>query len=87
VHGYDTEGESAAFSVYAWALDSNSNAGNLVLSNAPTDAAAGVDSVISVSWPGLGEGLWLGGVSHNSDGTSLGITVIEIDNNAFPPEE
>ena len=41
--------------------------------------------MIDVDWAGLADGLWLGGISHNdAPDRSLDVTVIEIDNNAFP---
>lgn len=86
VHGYNTDGASANFNVYVWALDSGSDAGNLSLSDVPAGAEAGTSAMITVDWAGLAEGLWLGGISHNdSTDRSLDVTVIEIANNAFPP--
>jgi hypothetical protein len=42
--------------------------------------------MIAADWAGLADGLWLGGISHNnSPDRSLDVTVIEIDNNTFPP--
>ena len=86
VHGFNTEGtDGANFNVYVWALDSGSDAGNLALSNVPASAVAGTSAMIDVDWAGLADGLWLGGISHNdAPDRSLDVTVIEIDNNAFP---
>jgi hypothetical protein len=87
VHGYNTDGPNANFNVYAWALDSGSDAGNLALSNVPASVVAGTSATITADWAGLADGLWLGGINHNdAPDRSLSVTVIEIDNNAFPPE-
>jgi hypothetical protein len=86
VHGYDTaDGNPAEFRLYVWAFGSDITSDNLVLTNVPSAAQAGVTTDIKASWNNLPEGLWLGGIAHyGNDGASLGFTVLEVDNNAFP---
>ncbi len=85
VHGYDTENATAKFCLYTWALGSNDNAGNLMLSNVPAAANAGTEATIGASWNNLDDGLWLGGISHQQDQTTtLGLSIIDVDVNGLP---
>jgi hypothetical protein len=86
VHGYDTaDGNPAEFRLYVWAFGSDEDKGNLRLENVPLVAQPGVTTDIKASWDNLPDGLWLGGLTHyGNDGAFLGMTVIEVDSNAFP---
>jgi hypothetical protein len=100
VHGYDTDdvigGSGAEFRLYAWSFGTTANAYDannkeLNITGTPSDAVGGTAINLTVSWQDLTDGLWLGGISHlggisnSEDGlTPQGLTVIEIDNNAFP---
>ena len=93
VHGYDTDdeigGPGAEFRLYVWSFGTTANvydANNkeLNITGNPSVAVGGTAVNLTASWQNLTDGLWLGGISHSEDGlTTQGLTVIEINNNAF----
>ena len=87
VHGFNTDsgnGGIAEFRLNSWAFGSGAHAGNLRVDGKPTAATAGETGDVVVSWQGLDDGLWLGGIDHvGRNGTPLGLTVLEVNVNAF----
>jgi subtilisin family serine protease len=90
VHGYETDdsigGPGAQFRLYLWSFGADDDAGNLSITGLPAGATRNTTVNMSADWLNLPDGLWLGGVAHSDDDTSiLGVTVIEVDSNhTFP---
>jgi hypothetical protein len=74
VHGYETDGPDAHYTLFTWTLD-EAAAGNLVVSG-PVPATGGP---VNLSWSGLAApGRYLGAVSY-SDGTAeVGQTLVSV---------
>ena len=80
VHGWQTNGPSTDYDMYAWTI-SVLPGGNLTIDSAPTSAAIGTAETIDVSWTGATAGEWhLGAVSHIGDTGLMGLTLIDADN-------
>ena len=80
VHGWNTDGPSADYDMYTWAI-SLTPGGNLSIDSAPTSATLGATEAIDVSWTGATAGAWhLGAVSHTGDAGLIGLTLVEVDN-------
>lgn len=94
VHAFETDrtvnGSAAQFCLYTWGFDRRSST-NFALSGAPPGAVAGTTATLGAAWTGLDDGLWLGGVLHESlednppnARVALGSTLLEVDVNALP---
>ena len=80
VHGWQTAGASAEYTLYAWIVSATPG-GNLSIVSAPTSATLGATESVDVSWTGAGGGEWhLGAVSHSDGSGLLGLTLVEVDN-------
>ena len=81
VHGWQTAGPSADYRMHHWVLP-NTTGGSLVVDSAPASAAIGESGTVDVSWSGATSGEWhLGVVGHlGAGGTSIGGTIVEVDN-------
>lgn len=80
VHGWAAPGGDSDYDMYTWAISATPG-GNLAIDSAPTSATIGETGTIEVSWTGATAGQWhLGAVSHNTNGTLLGLTLVEVDN-------
>jgi len=81
VHGWQTAGPSADYTMYHWLLP-NATGGSLVVDSAPPSAEVGKSGTVDVSWSGAGPGDWhLGVIGHLGDGgTVIGATFVEVDN-------
>jgi hypothetical protein len=81
VHGKETDGPEASYTLFNWspsAVDVN-NKGDLT--DAPTTAILGATDTINVSWTGLlDDEKYLGVISHQKDGSEIGQTVINVQN-------
>jgi subtilisin family serine protease len=90
VHGYETDevtgGPGALFRLYVWSFGTDNDAGNLSISDIPAGAAQNTTVDMNANWLNLPDGLWLGGITHSTDGNStLGVTIVEVDSNhTFP---
>ncbi|HSG42695.1 MAG TPA: S8 family serine peptidase [Anaerolineales bacterium] len=79
VHGWQTAGPSAAYNMYSWVVSATPG-GNMTIDSAPASALIGSTAAVDVSWTGATAGQWhLGAVSH-SDGSLLGLTLVNVDN-------
>jgi len=77
VHGWQTDGPDANYTLFNWAF--GPDAGNMTLT-APAAATLGATGTITVDWTGLGAGTkYLGAVSHNDESGLLGLTLVRID--------
>lgn len=79
VHGYQTDGPDANYTLFSWALGSAA-AGNATIS--PASTAAGVGTVIPMtfSWNSLAAGTkYLGSIAYNNGTNTIGTTIVRID--------
>jgi hypothetical protein len=75
VHGYETDGPSANYTLFTWTLG-EAAAGNLAVSG-PVPASGGA---VSLSWSGLASpGRYLGAVSYHDGAAEVGQTMVAID--------
>ena len=74
------------FRLYVWSFGTDNDAGNLSISDIPAGAAQNTTVNMNANWLNLPDGLWLGGITHSTDGNStLGVTIVEVDSNhTFP---
>ena len=80
VHGWNTDGASADYDMYSWAI-SLTPGGNLSIDSAPSSATIGSVEPIELSWSGATLGQWhLGAVSHTGASGLMGLTLVEVDN-------
>jgi hypothetical protein len=80
VHGWQAPGGDSSYTMYSWQI-SNTPGGNMSIGSAPTSASNGAVGTIQVNWAGATAGQWhLGAVSHHEGSTTLGRTLIEVDN-------
>lgn len=80
VHGWQTAGPNADYTLYSWTVSATPG-GNLSVDSAPTSATIGETGTIDYSWSGATAGQWhLGAVSHTGPGGLLGLTLIDVDN-------
>jgi hypothetical protein len=79
VHGWQTDGPDANYTLFSWAFGLVDDRGNMIIT-APTVATVGATEMIDVDWAGLDAGTkYLGAVSHNDASELLGLTLIAID--------
>jgi len=79
VHGWETDGPDAYYTLFSWAVPATPGSTNMTLT-APTAATLGETEAITVNWFGLDAGTkYLGGVSHNDSLGLLDLTLIAID--------
>ncbi len=83
-HGFDTEGGLPAdLILFAHQFGLVDDAGNLVITSAPSSAAIGTSGTISYEWSGLREGVGakqLGAISHSDASGILDLTIIDVQN-------
>ena len=80
VHGWQTVGPDADYTLYEWDISATPG-GSIVIDSAPTSATLGATGTVAFSWSGATTGEWhLGAVSHTGDAGLLGLTLVEIDN-------
>jgi hypothetical protein len=85
VHGYQTDGPDAAYTLFTWAVTAD-DAGNLALT-APTAATLGATATVGLDWTGLTPGTkYMGTVTYHSVAAPtsytnglIGSTIIRVD--------
>ncbi|MCP4277953.1 MAG: S8 family serine peptidase [Gammaproteobacteria bacterium] len=95
VHGYKTDeltgGEGAKFRLYVWSFGAKNMAGdndvgNLSITGIPAFAAQNTTVDMNAEWLNLPDGLWLGGITHSTDGETIeAVTIVEADSNHIFP--
>ncbi|MGH3716934.1 MAG: pre-peptidase C-terminal domain-containing protein [Micromonosporaceae bacterium] len=76
VHGFETDGPDANYTLFAWALGETA-AGNLVA--AGPDPATGPSGTVTLNWSGLTPGTrYLGAVSYHDGTSELGQTLVAV---------
>jgi hypothetical protein len=79
VHGWQTDGPDANYSVHAWALGTLDE-GNMTATG-PAAATTGGTGTVNLSWTGLAAGQkYLGAIDHNEGATTHATTIVRIDN-------
>jgi hypothetical protein len=78
VHGWQTDGPDANFTLFTWQFGLVDDAGNMTVT-APAAAVTG-PAQIDVAWSGLNPATkYLGAVSHTGPSGLLGLTVVSVD--------
>jgi subtilisin family serine protease len=78
VHGFQTDGPDAAYSLHRWALGTT-DAGKMAVSG-PTTAVIGMTGTVSVTWGPLDPGMrYLGQIRYNDGLVNRGSTIVRID--------
>jgi subtilisin family serine protease len=78
VHGWQTDGPDANYTLFSWLLGS-ADAGNMTATG-PATATIGGIATVNLSWTGLTAGTkYLGQVSYLADGVEQASTVVRID--------
>jgi len=78
VHGWQTDGPDANYTLFSWALDAAS-AGNMAVS-APVTATVGGTGTVGLSFSSLTAGTkYLGAVDYNDGSTVIGSTIVRVD--------
>jgi hypothetical protein len=79
VHGFETDGPDANYTLFSWAVPATPGSSNMTLT-APASATLGATETIQVDWAGLDAGTkYLGAVSHSDAGGLFDLTLIGID--------
>jgi subtilisin family serine protease len=77
VHGFNTAGPSANFTLYEWQLGT-ANAANMTVP-APATATVGGTIPVNLSFSGLAGGTWyLGQVVYNDGSSDIGTTIVNV---------
>jgi len=78
VHGWQTDGPDANYTLFDWSVSATPG-GSLMLDSAPASATLGATESIDLSWAGLGVDMkYLGAVSHSDAGGVIGLTLINV---------
>lgn len=80
VHGWQTDGPDAKYTLFSWSIPSMPDGGSLTVTDAPTSATLGATESIEVSWSGLAAGAkYLGAVSHSDGAQVIGLTLVSVE--------
>jgi hypothetical protein len=78
VHGWETDGPDANYSLHSWTLGT-SDAGNMTVTG-PSTATIGGSGTVNLSWTGLDAGKrYLGQIRYNQDATTHATTIVRVD--------
>jgi subtilisin family serine protease len=78
VHGWQTDGTNAVYTLFDWLVPSTA-AGNMSVSSSTSSATVGGTADITVSWSGLTAGTkYLGRVSYRDGSGEIGSTIVTI---------
>jgi subtilisin family serine protease len=84
VHGWQTDGPDANYTLFAWDFGLVDDRGNMAV-DAPASATNGEVAPITVTWPALNPLMpgtkYLGAISHTGPDGLLGLTLINVDTN------
>ena len=79
VHGWQTDGTSAVYTLFDWLVPSTTSASTSVSSSTST-ATVGGSADVTVSWNGLTAGTkYLGRVSYRDGSGEIGSTIVSIN--------
>jgi subtilisin family serine protease len=78
VHGWETDGPDAVYSLHSWALGTT-DAGNMTVSG-PATATIGGAGTVDLTWTGLEAGKkYLGQLRYNEGATTHATTIVRVD--------
>jgi hypothetical protein len=78
VHGWQTDGPDAVYTLFSWTLGTTA-AGNMTVSPSSGSATVGGSTNITISWSGLAAGRrYLGRVSYGDGSSEIGGTIVSI---------
>jgi subtilisin family serine protease len=78
VHGWETDGPDANYSLHSWTLGT-ADAGNMTVTG-PAVATIGGTGTVNLSWTGLEAGKrYLGQIQYNEGATTHGTTIVRVD--------
>jgi subtilisin family serine protease len=79
VHGWQTDGASANYTLFSWLVPSTA-AGNMTAASSTSSATVGGTAEITVNWFGLTAGTkYLGRVSYSDGSSEIGSTIVTIN--------
>jgi hypothetical protein len=79
VHGWQTDGPDANYTLHAWTLGT-ADEGNMTVTG-PSTATVGGTANINLSWTGLAAGQkYLGSILYSDGAATVGTTIVRIDN-------
>jgi subtilisin family serine protease len=79
VHGWQTDGTNAVYTLFNWFVPSTA-AGNLSVSSSTSNATVGGTANVTVSWSGLTAGTkYLGRVSYRDGSGEIGSTIVNVN--------
>ncbi len=80
VHGWQTDGPDADYTLFDWSVSATPG-GSLNVDSAPTSATLGATGSVEVSWSDATAGQkYLGAVSHSDAGGVIDLTLISVEN-------
>jgi hypothetical protein len=78
VHGWQTDGADANYTLFSWSFSATPGSSNMTI-DAPSTVTTGQTADVGVSWTGLDAGTkYLGAVSHSTSGGLVGLTVVSV---------
>jgi subtilisin family serine protease len=79
VHGWQTDGEDANYTLFDWSVSATPG-GNLTVDDAPASATLGDSGTVDISWNAAAGGTkHLGAISHSDGGGLIDLTVVSVD--------
>ena len=79
VHGWQTDGGDAVYTLFNWLVPSTA-AGNMSTTSSTATATTGGTADITVSWSGLTAGTkYLGRVSYRDGSGEIGSTIVTVE--------
>jgi len=78
-HGFETDGASAAYTLFSWLVPSTA-AGNMTVASSTSSATVGGSADVTVSWNGLTAGTkYLGRVSYRDGSSEIGSSIVSVN--------
>jgi hypothetical protein len=79
VHGWQTDGTSAVYTLFSWLVPSTA-AGNMTVASSTSSATVGGTANVTASWSGLTVGTkYLGRISYSDGSSEIGSTIVGVD--------
>jgi len=79
VHGWQTDGTNAVYTLFDWLVPSTA-AGNMSVSSSTSSATVGGTATITVSWSGLTGGTkYLGRIGYRDGSGEIGSTIVSVN--------
>ncbi len=79
VHGWQTDGTSAVYTLFNWLVPSTA-AGNMTATSSTSSATVGGTANVTASWSGLTAGTkYLGRISYSDGSGEIGGTIVSVD--------